>query len=168
MIKQNKNPNNLKYREFKVLKFTRVLFTCLPACLPASQPASHPASQPASQPANQPASQPVSQSASQPVSQPASLPVCLPAIRYTSSGRIWPVFSHNTGYQWATTDLLIWLRFIHCTIVSPFIHHCFSFSSIGQQKGEKLLKQCWWIVMAYTCYVTLISKCTRTWLSHPL
>ena len=38
--------------------------------------------------------------------------------RPTTSRRIGPAFSHNTGYQHVTTDLLIWLRFIHCIIVS--------------------------------------------------
>ena len=73
-------------------------------------------------------------------------PACLPAITPTSCGRIRPVFSHNTKYRCANTDLLFWLRFIHYTIVSPFILHCFSFSMTGEQKGEKLLKKCWWNV----------------------
>ena len=34
--------------------------------------------------------------------------------------------SHNAEYRFATTDLLFRLRFIHCTIVSPFIARCFS------------------------------------------
>ena len=38
------------------------------------------------------------------------------------------------------------LRFIHCTMVSPFILHCFPFSSTGEWKGKKSLKRCRWIV----------------------
>ena len=96
-----------------------------------------------------------------------SQPACLLAIRPTSRGRIGPVFSHNARYRCATTDLLIQLRFIHCTIVSPFILHCFSFSLTVERKGEKLLIRCRWIVMAYTYYVTQMAKCTCTWLHHP-
>ena len=38
------------------------------------------------------------------------------------------------------------LRFIHCTMVSPFIFHCFHFSLTGEQRGEKLLKRYLWII----------------------
>ena len=58
------------------------------------------------------------------------LSTILPAIRLTS-GRIGPVFSHNVGYQHTTTDLLFKLRFIHCTMVSPFILPFLSFSLSG-------------------------------------
>ena len=46
--------------------------------------------------------------------------ICQPAARPTSDGSIGPVFSHNTEYQFVTTDLVFWL-FIHCAIASPFI-----------------------------------------------
>ena len=55
------------------------------------------------------------------ICRPASLPAC-DKIHY-SDRRIGPVFSHNTEYQCAITDLLFGLRFIHCTMVSPFILH---------------------------------------------
>ena len=51
--------------------------------------------------------------------------------------------------------------------MSPFILHFFSFSLTDEQQGEKLLKRCWWIATAYTYYVTLMAKCTNTWLHHP-
>ena len=39
---------------------------------------------------------------------------CLPVgVRPTSGGRIGQVFSHNTEYRHANTDMLIGLRFIH-------------------------------------------------------
>ena len=78
----------------------------------------------------------------------ASTTACLPAcqlyvrmyvhvyIRPTSSVRIGPVFSHNTGYWCATTDLLIRLRFIHCDIVGCFILHCFSFFWLVNKRWE--------------------------------
>ena len=47
---------------------------------------------------------------------------------------IGPLFSHNTGYGCATTDLLIQFWFIHCDIMSPFILHCFAFSLAGEWK----------------------------------
>ena len=47
------------------------------------------------------------------------------------------------------TDLLFRLRFIHCAMVSPFILPCLPFSLTGEQKGEKLLKRCQWIVLFY-------------------
>ena len=56
------------------------------------------------------------------VCQPACL---LPAIRPINSKRIGSVVSHNTEYGRANTDLLFWLRFIQCAMVSPFILHCF-------------------------------------------
>ena len=73
---------------------------------------------------------------------PTRLPFCLPAVRPTTGRRIGPVFSHNTEYQHANTDLLFRLRFIHCGLVSPFILHCFPFSLTGGRKGEKSLKRC--------------------------
>ena len=76
-------------------------------------------------------------------------------------------FSHNAGYWCATTDMLFWLRFIHCAIVSPFIFHWFSFSLTGEWKGQKSLKKFQCIVMACTYYITQMAKCTCTWLHHP-
>ena len=93
---------------------------------------------------------------------------CLPAISSISGGRIGSVLFHNARYQCTTTDLLIWLRFIPCNIVSPAILHCFSSFLINKWKDEKLLKRCRWIVMAYTYYITLIAKCMCTWLHHLL
>ena len=62
--------------------------------------------------------------------------VCrLPAVRPTSGGRIGPIFSHNTEYRFANTDLLLRLRFIHCALVSTFILPCLPFSLTGEQKG---------------------------------
>ena len=64
---------------------------------------------------------------------------------------------------------MIWLQFIHCTIVSPFILCCFSISLTGERKGEILLKKCRWIVrLIHTYYVTLMAKYMCTWLHHPL
>ena len=69
----------------------------------------------------------------------------------------------------SATDLLLQLRFIHCTIVSPFTLHHFSFSLTNQQRGEKSLKGCWWIIItAYIYPITLMAKYTCTWLHHPL
>ena len=51
-----------------------------------------------------------------------------PAVRPTSGRSMGPVFSHNVEYQYAITDLLLRLRFIHYVIVGPFIFRCFSFS----------------------------------------
>ena len=93
---------------------------------------------------------------------------CLPAISSISGGRIGSVLSHNVRYQCTTTDLLIWLWFIPCNIVSHVILHCFSFFLTGKWKDEKLLKRYRWIVMAYTYYTTLMAKCMCTWLHHPL
>ena len=70
------------------------------------------------------------------------LPASLPAVRPTSGGRIGPIFSHNTEYRFANTDLLFRLRFIHCALVSPFILPCLPFSLTGERKGEKSLKGC--------------------------
>ena len=70
---------------------------------------------------------------------PASLPPCLPAVRPTSGGRIGPFLSHNTEYRLTNTDLLFRLRFIHCTLVSPFILPCLPFSLTGERKGKKSL-----------------------------
>ena len=58
-------------------------------------------------------------------------------------------------------------------MVSPFILHYFSFSLTGEWKGEKLLKRCWWIAVAYincpingqthvymiASFVKIINKC---------
>ena len=90
----------------------------------------------------------------------------LPTVKPTSSGRIGPVFSHNT--ECANTDLLFQLRFIHCAMVSPFILPCFPFSLAGKWKGEKFAGQVSRNCMAYTYYVTLIAKCMCTWLHHSL
>ena len=92
--------------------------------------------------------------------------VCQPAIIPISDGRIEPVFPHYAEYQCATTDLF-WLRFIHCAIVSLFILYCFSFSLNGDQKGEKLLRRCQWIVTAYTYYIMQMTKYMCKWLYHP-
>ena len=92
----------------KILRFTCISSACLPAYLPACLPAY----------------------------LPAYLPACLLAIRPTIGRRIRPVFSHNTEYWHANTDLLFQLRFIHCVMVSPFILHCFPFSLTGEGKGE--------------------------------
>ena len=78
---------------------------------------------------------------------PACLPTGSPAVRLTNGKRIGLVFSHNTKYPCANTSLLFWLRFIHCTMVSPFILHCFPFTSTGEQKGEELLEMCWWVLL---------------------
>ena len=63
-------------------------------------------------------------------------------IKSTSGERIWPVFSHNTESQCTNTDLLFQIRLINCTMVSPFILHCFFFSLSGKRKGEILPKCC--------------------------
>ena len=92
---------------------------------------------------------------------------CLPAVRPTSSGRIGPVLLHNVGYQHATEDLLIQLRFTHCVIVSHFFLHCFSFALTGTQN----VRNHWRGVdelYSYTYYVTLMAKCMSIWLHHPL
>ena len=47
------------------------------------------------------------------------------------------------------TITLFQLRFIHCTVVSPFILHCLSFSLTVKWIGEKSLKDCQWIVTGY-------------------
>ena len=103
-----------------------------------------------------------------PASFPASLPASLPAVRPTSGGRIGPVFSHNTEYRLANTDLLFRLRFIHCTLVSPFILPCLPFSLTGERKGEKSL----WrgVDELYGFYLLrhANAKCTCAWLHHPL
>ena len=72
---------------------------------------------------------------------PTSLPPCLPAVRPTSGGRIGPIFSHNTEYRLANTDLLFRLRFIHCALVTLFILPCLPFSLTGERKGEKSLRR---------------------------
>ena len=59
-------------------------------------------------------------------------------MRPTSGRRIGPVFYSNTEYRY-NMDLLFQLRFIHCTMVSPFILHCFPFSLTGEQK----VRNCW-------------------------
>ena len=59
------------------------------------------------------------------------------------------------------------LWFIHWTIVSPFIHHCFPFSDWWIKKweiAEEVSMNC----TAYTYYITLMAKCTCTWLYRPL
>ena len=66
-------------------------------------------------------------------------PPSLPVVRPTSGGRIGPIFSHNTEYRLANTDLLFWLRFIHCALVNLFILPCLPFSLTGERKGEKSL-----------------------------
>ena len=97
------------------------------------------------------------------------MPACLPAIRLTSSGRIEPVFSHNTEYQCANTDLFFRLRFIiHCALVSTFIFH---------PSLLLFLFECWklWEITkdvsinctAHTYYVMLMAKCMCVWLHHP-
>ena len=53
--------------------------------------------------------------------------------------RISSIFSHNTEYRLANTDLLFRLRFIHCALVSPFILPCLPFSLTGERKSEKSL-----------------------------
>ena len=55
-------------------------------------------------------------------------------------------------------------------MVSPFILHCFPFSLTGEQKGEKSLKRCWWIVWLILTYygIILMAKCMYAWLHHPL
>ena len=55
---------------------------------------------------------------------PGYLPAGLPAIRPTSGGSI-AIFSCEAEYWYSNTDLLLWLRFIHCSMISPFILHCF-------------------------------------------
>ena len=65
------------------------------------------------------------------------MPTYQTAVRPTSGRNIGPVFSHNAEYQCTTTDLLFRLRFIHCTMISPFILRCFSFSLTDNWKGEK-------------------------------
>ena len=66
------------------------------------------------------------------------MPTCQSAVRPTSDRNIGPVFSHNAEYRCTTKDLLFRLRFIHCTMISPFILRCFSFSLTDYWKGEKL------------------------------
>ena len=44
------------------------------------------------------------------------------------------MLSHNEGHWCTTTNLLFWLRFIYCAIVSPSILHCFSFALTDKQK----------------------------------
>ena len=92
------------------------------------------------------------------------LPACLPAIRLTNGRRIGPVFSHNTEYRCVNTDLLLRLRFIHCAMASPFILHSFPFSLTGEQKGEKSLKKCWWIVQL----ILINGQMHVCWLHHLL
>ena len=84
----------------------------------------------------------------------ASLPACFPAVRPTSSRRIGPVFAHNTDYQQANTDMFFKLRFIHYTMVIPFILLATAEVSIN--------------CMAYTYYITLMAKYVCSWLHHPL
>ena len=95
------------------------------------------------------------------------LSASLPTVRPTSGGRIGPVFLTIQVID-PLPDLLIWLRFIHRTIVSPFILQNFSISLTHEWKDEKSLKRCWWIVMAYTYYVMLMAICMCIWLHHPL
>ena len=79
----------------------------------------------------------------------------------TSGVRIGPISSHNTEYWHANTNLLFWLQFIHCALVSPFILHWFPFSLIGEQKRWEIAKEVSMNCMAYTYYVTCA-------LHHPL
>ena len=64
----------------------------------------------------------------------------LPAVGPTNGGKMGHAFSHDQGNHCTNTDLLIWLWFIYCTMVSPFILHCFSFCENVKQKDEKLLE----------------------------
>ena len=61
-------------------------------------------------------------------------------VRPTSGKMISPFFSHSKKYWCVTTNLLFWLRFIHFTIVNPFILHCFSFLWLTNKKVEKWQK----------------------------
>ena len=78
--------------------------------------------------------------------------------------------THNTEYQYTNIVLVFRLTFIQCTMVTPFILHCFPFSLTGWMKNEISLIR--WDVsmncMAYTYYVTLTAKSMCTWLYHPL
>ena len=69
----------------------------------------------------------------------AGLPPSLPAVRPTSSGRIGPIFSHDTEYWFANTDLLFRLRFIHCPwwVLSSFLA-CLSLWLVN-----KMVRNCW-------------------------
>ena len=55
-------------------------------------------------------------------------------------------FFHCLTYQFVTvfsvTIIIIIIIIIHCTMVSPFILHCFPFSFAGEQQDEKLLQRC--------------------------
>ena len=83
---------------------------------------------------------------------------------------------HKTRKRWRTGLVFLIIQdinelpqiYYNLSIVpqSIFFLHCFSLT--GEQKCEKSLKRCWWIVKAYTCNVTLTAKCTCTWLHHPL
>ena len=99
---------------------------------------------------------------------PAWLPACLPAIRPTSSRSIDLVFSHNTEYWLANTDLLFRLRFIHCSMVSPFILHCFPFPLTGERKRWEIAEEVSMNYTAYTYYITLMATFMCTWLCHLL
>ena len=63
----------------------------------------------------------------------AGLLPSLPAVRPTSSGRIQPVFSHNTEYRRSNRDLLLWLRSLyhhiaeHLNTNNIVIHEQFGF-----------------------------------------
>ena len=65
----------------------------------------------------------------------------LPAVKPINDGRIGPVLSHNEGHWHATTDLLFWLRFIHCAIVTVSILYYFSFSLTDEQKCKNHCKR---------------------------
>ena len=97
------------------------LRACLPACLPACLLACLRACLPACLCA----------------CLPACLCACLP--RPTSGCRIGPAFYHNTEYQHVNTDLLFRLRFIHCTMVTPFILPC----CLSLWLVNKKVRNCW-------------------------
>ena len=87
-----------------------------------------------------------------------SLPACQPAIRPTSAGCTAPEISHNKGNRRGFTFRL---RFVHCTMVIPFILHYSSFFYIPLNKVRNSQKK-----VSISCYGFCLLRHTKPWLAH--
>ena len=75
------------------------------------------------------------------ISSAICLPACLPAVRSSSATCTGPIVLTKNVIGIYNTNLLFRKRFIHCTMVTPFMLHCPSlfFSKVSNSRKKVLI-----------------------------